>query len=86
MLLGTALVQNGMTDMGWCSATEIFDTVADVVLREVQDDGIRISVLYKLAVALEQHDWDCQSDSCFYDHPLVERVFKQLHPHWFEGD
>ena len=57
--------------MGWCSATSIFDDVAEVVIdNESIPEEKRIAVLAKLYTALRDEDWDCQSDSRYYDHPL----------------
>lgn len=70
--------------MGWCSATEIFDSVLDGVLAE---KPISTKELIKsLVVSLEDGDWDCQCDSQYYDHPLVQEVFRELHPRWFEDE
>ena len=71
--------------MGWCSATRIFDSVAAALLDEESKTDVH-SVLKELAIALEDGDWDCQCDSDYYDHPVVEGVFKELHPRWFEED
>lgn len=71
--------------MGWCSATRIFDSVAAALLDEESKTDVH-SVLKELAIALEDSDWDCQCDSDYYDHPVVEGVFKDLHPYWFEED
>lgn len=70
--------------MGWCSATTIFDDVAGFVPASSQSDDDKIAVLTKPAGALEDGDWDCQQDSDYYDDPIVQRVFRALHPRWFE--
>ena len=68
--------------MGWCSATSIFDAMAKYVIDSPQTDDQKIAALAKLAQTLESEDWDCQQDSSFYEHPIVKRVFRQLHPDW----
>jgi len=68
--------------MGWCSGTDIFDAVVETIYTVVSDEGSRYMLIYNLAKSLEQHDWDCHSDSVYYDNYLVQRVFKQLHPDW----
>jgi hypothetical protein len=68
--------------MGWCSATPIFDKVAHFVLKTDAPDDEKYEVLYVLADALENEDWDCQSDSDFFEHAIVQRIFKELHPDW----
>lgn len=70
--------------MGWCSGTFIFDRMADFILDTDKSDDEKYWALKALAEALEEQDWDCQSDSNYYDHPVVQKVFKSLHPHWFE--
>lgn len=70
--------------MGWCSATTVFDAVAAFVLTATSDEQSKVDVLTTLARALEDADWDCQRDSHYYDDPIVQRVFRELHPRWFE--
>ena len=70
--------------MGWCSATEIFDSVAGALLDDKPFD--KKQVLRKLIGALEDGDWDCQYESKYFNHPLVKEIFKELHPRWFEED
>ena len=67
--------------MGWCSATEIFDNVVESLLDPAKD---KEQVIKDLVNALENGDWDCQQDSEYYDNPIVQKVFKELHPSWFE--
>lgn len=70
--------------MGWCSATYIFDAIAGALL---DDAPVNKKQILKLVVdALEEGDWDCQSDSEYYDHPLVKEIMKENHPGWFEGE
>lgn len=66
--------------MGWCSATRIFDAVAGELLNEEPKDTK--ATLKELAMALEDGDWDCQCDSAYWDHPVVQEVMKELHPDW----
>lgn len=70
--------------MGWCSATVIFDDVVGALIGDTKLS--KKATIKKLAEALEDGDWDCQQDSAYWDHPIVQRVFKELHPHWFEED
>jgi len=70
--------------MGWCSGTEVFDQIAEIVLSDKPLD--KKATLKAVIDSLENSDWDCQSDSAYYDHPLVQEVFKEMHPHWFEDD
>jgi hypothetical protein len=68
--------------MGWCSATEIFDTIAESLLEEGEVDPREI--LMTVAEALRDHDWDCECDSYYFDHPVVQDIFRELEPEWFE--
>lgn len=69
--------------MGWCSATTIFDNVAGALLYKKPEKPEVI--LENLIEALEDGDWDCQQESAYWDHPVVRKIMKKLHPAWFEG-
>lgn len=67
--------------MGWCSATEVFDTIASALLDgQIFDEK---EVLKTLAVALRDADWDCEMDSDYWDHPVIQEIFRELEPDWF---
>ncbi len=68
--------------MGWCSATIIFDNVCDGLLGEGKEKQTPEQVIRALAAALEDGDWDCQQESAYWDHPVVRKVMKELHPYW----
>lgn len=70
--------------MGWCSATEIFDDVAAALLEKGKKAPTPEEVLGRLIDVLEDMDWDCQQDSAYYDHPLVQALMQKKHPRWFE--
>lgn len=70
--------------MGWCSGTIVFDVVAEVLLSDKPIN--KEATLEVLISALEDMDWDCQSDSEFWDHPVVSAVFRKIHPTWFEDE
>lgn len=66
--------------MGWCGGTEIFDAVAAEIL-EPKNGYVEFEqkrVLRILANALEENDWDCQSDSKYYEHLIVKEIFDEL--------
>ena len=68
--------------MGWCSGTEVFDAVVGHILHSrIYSDYELIRILVE---ALEDLDWDCQSDCADWDHPVVRAVFHDLHPEWFK--
>lgn len=69
--------------MGWCSATEIFDTVVGAL---IEDEPDKVTTVKHLINVLEDGDWDCQQDSAFFHHPVVVKCFRELHPDWFDED
>ncbi len=71
--------------MGWCSATNIFDTVVGELLDEEKKSNKK-DVIMALISELENGDWDCQGDSEYWEHPLIQEIFKELHPSWFENN
>ncbi len=63
--------------MGWCSATEIFDSVCSALLDD--DENVDKKATIKVLIgALWQGDWDCEFDSAFINHPLVKECFIEL--------
>lgn len=70
--------------MGWCTGTYVFDAVCKALFTEGELD--KESLLLALVKELEDMDWDCQADSDYYDNPTVQKVFRQLHPQWFDSD
>lgn len=70
--------------MGWCSGTDIFDQMVSFVLSTTVSDEEKYNTIRTLARALEDSDWDCQSDSNYWDDPIVQRALKELHPDWDE--
>lgn len=70
--------------MGWCSATVIFDQIAEIILSDKPVD--KRLTLKAVVAALEDGDWDCQRDSAYWDHPLVQEIMRERHPRWFGGE
>jgi hypothetical protein len=69
--------------MGWCGGTDVFDSICGTLLKPGKFTPLaRREVLLAVINALEDHDWDCQQDSAYYEHSDVRKVMKQLHPHW----
>lgn len=69
--------------MGWCSGTEIFDKFVELLL----DNNMKQEQkLEKFIDIMWDHDWDCESDSEYWDHPTVRSVFKKMKPDWFEDE
>lgn len=67
--------------MGWASGTDIFDSTVKEVLK-VDNKRQRMRIITALATAMEDHDWDVQCESEYWEHPEVREVFKRLHPNW----
>lgn len=73
--------------MGFCSGTQIFDPVVEYVLKKAQiPKGEQFAIIKTLVEALEDHDWDCQQDSAYWDHPAIQAVMKDIHPEWDEQE
>ena len=73
--------------MGFCSGTEIFDPVVKAVLSEsAVSDSAKERIIKALIEALRNHDWDCESDSDFWDDPIIRRIWRELEPEMFEED
>lgn len=64
--------------MGWCSGTDVFDTVVKGVLCLCIRDKEKIDIIENLIVALHDQDWDCETDSEYFHDPLVKLAFLQL--------
>lgn len=61
--------------MGWSSGTRIFDAVVTAVLSEEPFE--KKDVILAVIGALEDGDWDCQNDSPYWNHPLVQEALKE---------
>lgn len=70
--------------MGWCSGTPIFDAVAENILDSELPIERQFDIMRTLTVAMYERDWDCEQDSPYYDHPVIQRVMRELNPDWFE--
>jgi len=68
--------------MGWCSGTEIFDVVCDVLIGEENID--KKEVLKSLIEIMWQHDWDCEWDSEYINDDFVRECFIELDNEWVE--
>lgn len=73
--------------MGWCGATEMFDTVVELFLEHKSyDDTSKKEAIKRVAECLRKMDWDCETDSDYWKHPIVQEVFKELDPEMFEDE
>ena len=65
--------------MGWCSGTEIFDNMADEITSPYYDmsPGLAADLLNELIRNLRDHDWDCESDSKYWDDPFIGKLLRR---------
>ncbi|MEA3296145.1 MAG: hypothetical protein U9Q27_03355 [Patescibacteria group bacterium] len=70
--------------MGWCSGTDIFDIVCEAIF-DSKNKNTK-DIIKKIIIELEIMDWDCQRESDFWNKPIVQEAFKELHPDWFKND
>ena len=61
--------------MGWGGGTEIFDTVAEVIL-EADNEIDCEKLLTNLYNVLRDHDWDVVDESSYYDDPYIREILK----------
>lgn len=63
--------------MGWGSAYEIFNTVADGLVEANASDDVKERVCSKLISSLQAEDWDTELDSLqsYLDDPAIVRAF-----------
>lgn len=66
--------------------TPIFDEVAAAILGHLSDltDEDKVKVLSVLIDVLETHEWIYPQDSDYFENPLVQKIFREKHPEWFE--
>lgn len=77
----------GSGTVGWCSGTSIFDGVMKYLLVDSNlSEATKLSLIRELVISLEDQDWDCQSSSDYWNDPLVQKVFVELHPDWFSEE
>lgn len=67
--------------MGFCSGTDIFDPVVGYILKSDLSDEVKEELIWHLVDALYDHDWDCETDSRYWNDPIVRKVFKRF-PSW----
>jgi hypothetical protein len=65
--------------MGWASASDIFDPVAQALIDAGVSDDVKRQVLGKLIDKLQAEDWDTEDESvdAFRDDPLIVSLFME---------
>ena len=66
--------------MGWGSANEIFDPVAQALIKADASDELIVATLSKLIDKLRDGDWDTWDESRerFADSPAVQAAFAKV--------
>lgn len=88
--------------MGWCSGTELFDTMIEILRSEfaqeqahdmevkapITDERVKrlIANTEKVIKAFWSHDWDCEGDSAYCTVPFVRQAFLNLGVDLFPPD
>lgn len=72
--------------MGWCSGTDIFDRVVEMILKTNTSDDEKYKLIYALGEVLEGNDWDCQGDSDYRNEPLVRKALIDLGNDWLDEE
>lgn len=74
--------------MGWCSGTQVFDDIMYIVLnpRDDEDTISKAKVVRAVIDALWEHDWDCEEESDWWKHPIVQTAARELDPRRFEDE
>jgi hypothetical protein len=72
--------------MGWGSAYEIFNDVADGLIEANASDEVKERVCTKLIGNLQSEDWDTELDSLqsYLGDPAIVRAFAAHDIHWPE--
>lgn len=72
--------------MGWCSGTEIFDSVMKKLIEMKLPEEQQLEIATVLIKAMKGHDWDCHSDSAYYGTPLMDKAMIALGHEFDEWD
>jgi hypothetical protein len=72
--------------MGWGSGVDVFDAIVPAILDKPMNVDDKKALIKAVILALQERDWDTESDSEYWKHPLVREVFMDLHPDWFDDE
>lgn len=59
--------------MGWSSGTELVETVARAIKKNVKEPKVRKALYASLVDAAESHDLDCQNEVLGID-PILDKI------------
>lgn len=62
--------------MGWASGQDIFDPITKEILKLNIPKDTKARILAKFIDLLKDQDWDTESDSDYWDHPVVGKLLK----------
>lgn len=70
--------------MGWASGGEIFDSVADDLIRADAPDALKLLVLSGLIDRLQNKDWDTEDESLerYLNDPIIVQAFEEHGIKW----
>jgi predicted SpoU family rRNA methylase len=63
--------------MGWCSGTRIFDAAVREVVDRYGVNEFTLDFANKMRNLLEEFDWDCVSESVFFNDPDFKEIFPE---------
>ena len=67
--------------MGWCSGTDVFDKMYEHILKLGKADTVGIvKALQDLIEVLHDNDWDCESDSKYWNRMCTLQARYNLNP------
>jgi hypothetical protein len=74
--------------MGWGSAYEIFNNVANSLIKSGASDEVKEEALTKVIASLQAEDWDTELDSLqsYLDDPAIVRAFANNDITWDDED
>lgn len=66
--------------MGWTGGSDILDTVVKFLLTTDLSNSQKKKCIKALIQVLYDHDWDTENESKYFNHPLVNKIFRELNP------
>ncbi len=69
--------------MGWSSGTEVMETIISFACKHITDEAARMSFYMDMIAALEDQDWDCETE-CLKKDPAYDAALEEMYPGWFK--